>query len=295
MRNKTLLAVLTAAICVVSAGGAFAIDLSKYEKQIYSQEGEDGVIEKLFEIIKPTSRYAVEFGADDGIRGSNTRNLFLRHKWSGLLIEGDEKAAKEMERNYSKLPRVKTMQSWVWPGNFEILLEQAGAPKDMDFLSIDIDSNDYYVWKVLHDFRPKVVLIEFNASFAPPQRFVVNYHPYNYLADSSDYFGASIQSLYELGKKKGYELVYCDKNGINLFFVDKKYFPLLGIKDNSPVTIYRPPQYGLDKGGRAPNGRGHFPFDSYKKKRHFGLTEERFDQDTIIEDVRVKKIPRYDY
>ena len=90
-------------------------------------------------------------------------------------------------------------------GNIEILFEEAGVPKDLDLLvsDSDIDSNDYYVWRAIHDFRPKVVM---NAFFPPPQLMVIDYHPMNYW-DGTYYIGASIQSLYELGKKKGYELI----------------------------------------------------------------------------------------
>ncbi len=80
--------------------------------------------------------------------------------------------------------------------------------------------------------------------------------------DGTDYHGASIQSLYELGKKKGYELVYGNKAGNNLIFVDAQYYPLFGIKDNSPKRFYRPPAFGLNTGGRAPNGRGLPPFEA---------------------------------
>ena len=80
--------------------------------------------------------------------------------------------------------------------------------------------------------------------------------------DRTDYFGASIQSYYELGKRKGYELIYGSQNGLNLFFVDEKYFALFEIKDNSPARFYRPPSYGFESGGRAPNGRGFPRFET---------------------------------
>ncbi|MFB0977971.1 MAG: hypothetical protein QMC73_09930, partial [Myxococcota bacterium] len=73
------------------------------------------------------------------------------------------------------------------------------------------------------------------------------------------YYGASIQALYELVKKKGYELVHASENGVNLFFVAEKYFDRFGIADNSPAVFYRAPAFGYMKGGRAPNGRGWLP------------------------------------
>jgi hypothetical protein len=239
-----------------------SVNLLEYERKVFSQNGEDGVLDKIFELITPTSRFAVEFGASDGITGSNVRNLIINKGWSGLLIEGDCRFMHNLRANYRQAPQAKTLCSFVYPGNVEVLFEEQGVPTDLDLLVIDIDSNDYYVWRVMHEVRPKVVVIEYNPAYPPPTKAVVEYHPLNYW-DGSDYYGASIQSLYELGKKKGYELVYAESSGTNLFFVDEKYFDLFGIKDNSPETLYYPPQYGLYWGGRAPNGRGHPPFDLY--------------------------------
>ena len=244
----------------ITAYGAEALPLAKFEKQIYSQGGEDGVIEKIFELIEPTQRFAVEFGAGDGLHGSNVRRLY-EQGWRGLQIEGNPAAFKMLVENTKAFPGVVNLNAWIWPGNIEHLFEVVGVPADLDFLVIDIDSNDYWIWKVIHDFRPKLVQIEYNAAFAPPVSAVVRYHPMNH-ADSTDYYGASIQALYELGKKKGYELVHASENGVNLFFVAEKYFERFGIADNSPEAFYRAPAFGYMKGGRAPNGRGWLPAES---------------------------------
>lgn len=260
-----------------SRGSAEAISLDQYASVAFSQDGEDGVLEKIFEIVKPTNKYAVEFGAGDGVSLSNTRNLILKHGWSALLMEGDEALAREMQHHYSDNLRVRAIQAWIYPGNVETLFEENGVPKDLDLLSIDIDSNDYYVWKVIHNFHPKVVVIEYNSSFPPPLKRVVDFHPMNYWDNQSDYFGASIQSLYELGKKKGYELIYVTPSGINLIFVEKKYYALFGLKDNSPQKMYRPPQYGEAPAGRAPNGKG------------WPMYEKQGSQDLEIGQFRIPK------
>lgn len=282
--NVTIILLLMAP-CFASS--AWAINLSEYEKSVFSQSGEDGVLEKIFEIIKPETKYSVEFGAADGVKNSNTRNLIVNHGWSGHFIEGDEETAKELAENYADYPKATTQSAWVWPGNFEILLEDAGVPRNFDLLSIDIDSNDYYIWKVMHEWRPKVVVIEFNAVFAPPKKAVIDFHPMNYW-DYSDYMGASIQSLYELGKRKGYELVYCMSMGNNLIFVDKKYFDRFGIKDNSPAALYKPPQYGAQHGTRAPNGRGWPPYDTLTIQ-HNGKTIQPFNRDLTWDRLTIKK------
>ena len=142
------------------------IDLGSHARSVFSQFGEDGVIEKIFEIIEPTEKYIIAFGAHDGITNSNARNLVLNHGWGGLLIEGNPLRAKKLHEAYADYPGVTTQEAWVFPGNIELLFEDAGAPLEPDLLVIDIDSNDYYVWRAIRDYRPKVVMIE-DASAIP--------------------------------------------------------------------------------------------------------------------------------
>lgn len=212
-----------------------AVDLTAAEHSVFSQFGEDGVIEKIFEIIEPGPKFAVEFGAYDGVTNSNMRNLVVNKGWNTFQIEGDPVRAAQLKKAYAAYPGTKTLEAWVWPGNIEILFEENDVPKDLDLMVIDIDSNDYYVWRAIRDFRPKVVIIEANPQFPPPELMVIDYHPMNYW-DGSIYTGASLQSLYNLGKRKGYELVHYGK-GPNAFFVDAQYYDRFGIKDNSPVNM----------------------------------------------------------
>jgi AcrR family transcriptional regulator len=226
------------------------LDLRSSERSVFSQFGEDGVIERLFEIIEPGPKYAVEFGASDGVKASNTRNLIVSHGWSALLIEGNAKRAARMIKTYEGMPKVTAIQAWVYPGNIEILFEDHGVPVDLDLLVIDIDSNDYYVWRAIHSFQPKIVQVEANPAFPPPQQMVVDFHPMNYW-DGSDYHGASAQTWYNLAKKKGYELVHHSSRGNNLFFVRKEYYDRFGIEDNSPAKIYTPVK-AMEKRKNAP-------------------------------------------
>ena len=242
-----------------------AVDLQAVERSVFSQFGEDGVIEKIFEIIEPGPRYCVEFGAHDGINNSNMRNLVLDHGWSSFQIEGNPVRAAALAKNYAKYPKVKTLHAWVWPGNVEILFEENGVPKDLDLLVIDIDSNDYYVWRAIRDFRPKVVMIEVNAIFPPPQLMVIDFHPMNYW-DGTIYVGASLQSLYDLAKRKGYELIYTMSSGPNAFFVDAQYYDRFGIEDNSPSKMYRELPDDMKNDPRAEHGHHGVPWPEGKDK-----------------------------
>ncbi|MEE2664434.1 MAG: hypothetical protein VX681_09995 [Myxococcota bacterium] len=207
MRQKLLAA--TTAIAIAGAVALLAlprdpdapVDLRAAEKKVFSQFGEDGVIEKIFEVIAPTHGYAIEFGAYDGIHNSNTRNLIVNKGWGGLLIEGNPARAAALIENHKGYPGVTALHAWVYPGNIEVIFDEAGAPPDPDLLVID-------------------------------------FHPMNYW-DHDRYTGASLQSLYKLAKRKGYELVYSMSFGPDAFFVDKKYYDRFGIEDNSPAKLFQ--------------------------------------------------------
>lgn len=260
-----MLTVLLGVLLLASIAGAEPVDLASAEKKVFSQFGEDGVIEKIFEIIEPTSKFVVEFGALDGVTGCNARNLIVNRGWSAFLIEGNAGAAGMMKQAYKDNPKVKALEAWVFPGNIEVLFEDNDVPEDLDLLVIDIDSNDYYVWKAIHDFRPKVVLLEANPHFPPPEKGVIKFDPM-YHFDGSYYYGASAQSLYELAKKKGYELVHHVSGGNNLFFVREDYFDRFGIEDNSPEKIYTPVHVN-DKKRKA--GKPYLPLKARKIKKEF--------------------------
>jgi hypothetical protein len=265
--RSTPLFALLFALLLAPPTPAEEVDLSKFERTVFSQYGEDGVVEKIFEIIQPTHKYAIEFGASDGIEHNNMRRLVIEDGWGGLQIEGDMKLAQRNAYNYKDhYPRVRSIHSFVYPGNIEIIFEDHDVPKDFDYLVIDIDSNDYYVWRAIQQYRPKLVQIEYNAAWPPPKLAVVEFHPLNFW-DGTDYHGASIQSYYELAKKKGYELVYGNQAGNNLFFVDRQYYERFGLEDNSPERFYHPPNFGIEEGGRAPNGRGLPRFETLPNLR----------------------------
>lgn len=245
MKNRlallaSLLALLLVVLSLGRPGRRPELRLEDYESTVYSQGGEDGIIEKLLELVPPTRHYAVEFGAGDGQSLSNVRLLMTRHGWGGLLIEGDARLAEECRQSYLGYPGVRAVRAWVYPANVELLFEENGVPPDLDLLVIDIDGNDYYVWHAIREFRPKIVVIEYNGMFAPPVRMVIGFHPAMYWSGQGAHFGASLQSLYELGKSKGYELVGTNSLGVNAFFVDRSYYPRFGIKDNSPARLYHP-------------------------------------------------------
>jgi len=208
--------------------------LLDYRYDEHSQSGEDGVIKKILSILPNKDKWCVEFGAWDGLYLTNTRRLILAEGYSGILIEANKKKFENLKLNYSNhKDTVTPINRFVGFGdddNLDCILANTEIPPDFDLLSIDIDGNDYHVWKRLALYRPKLVVIEFNQTIPSEVRFVQKKNP-------ALNQGASILSLYELGKEKGYELV-CVLS-YNAFFVRKEDFHLFEIEDNSPRSLRR--------------------------------------------------------
>ena len=223
---------------------------------MFSQHGEDGILEYLFSKIPVTDPMVVEFGAYDGEYMSNSRNLIVHHNWRAFLIEADNRFYQALRARYRNHPRVTTLKSLVMPDNINTLFSNHAVPKDFDVLSIDIDSFDYYVWQALTAFTPKVVIIEYNSSIKPDVEYIVDIDKaLTYGGTARE--GASLLAMYKLGKQKGYEPVYTERYGANLFFVHKDYLHYFDYRPLSAEALYQPPQFGVLAGSNAINGRGY--------------------------------------
>lgn len=201
---------------VLSAYRIFRIpirNLNQFEQRIafrkrseFSQNGEDGIINAIFSMIGVSNKYFVEFGAEDGVQ-CNTRYLFLKKRWKGLLMDGGHENA-----------TINLKKEFITAENIEILFRKYNVPKDFDLLSIDIDGNDYWVWRAIKNYCPRVVIIEYNACFPWEESKTILYQP-SFVWDKTDYYGATLKALVQLGDEKGYTLVATNSCGVNAFFV----------------------------------------------------------------------------
>lgn len=219
--------------------------LNRYEFQAFSQLGDDGIIAEIFKRIGTTNRYFVEFGVEDG---SETNSTYLLYQgWKGLWIDGGEQHIATIHKTCAKAIQrgdLKAMQAFITAENIESLFDKASVPTEPDLLSIDIDRNDYYVWKAITKYKPRVVIIEYNAIFRPGCEFVVDYDAAA-MWDGTSNTGASLESLVKLGAAKGYKLVACCFAGVNAYFVRED---IIGDHFVGPFTAenhYEPPRYSL--------------------------------------------------
>ena len=201
------------------------------QRNVYSQYGEDGIIDAILAKVPNLNLWCVEFGAWDGVYLSNTRALIEEKSYGAVLIEANPRNFLKLKENVKTFDNITAMNAFVGfsdRDSLDKLLSKTACPQDFDFLSIDIDGNDIHVWRAMTQYRPKVICIEFNPTI-PTE--VVFEQP----ADPKISWGSSLASLVKLGKEKGYELVCV--NALNAFFVIAELFPRFSIADNSPSTL----------------------------------------------------------
>jgi hypothetical protein len=192
--------------------------LADRELSVYSQNGEDGILLYLLSVVGTGQRRFVELGIGDG-RECCCANLALNWGWSGVMVEGNWPAAERARKFYSGRADVKVKAEFVTAENVDSLV----GPEPVEMLSVDIDGNDYWVWRAV-SAPVRVAVVEYNASFGPRQAVTIPYDPaFDYTTASPHrlYHGASLAALAKLAAEKGMALVGCDSQGVNAFFVDR--------------------------------------------------------------------------
>jgi hypothetical protein len=187
-----------------------------HERCIYSQNGEDGITMLLFKKLGFFNGFYVEFGTEDGSQ-CNSRILREACKCTGLLMDGSHEN-----------PEINLKKEFLTAENIVSLFEKHDVPMRFDYLSIDLDFNDWYIAKAILDafYRPRVIVVEYNGFHNWDEDKIVVYNP-TYMWDGSNYASASLLAYFNLMKKFGYSLIYCERKGINAFFVLDELVPML--------------------------------------------------------------------
>jgi hypothetical protein len=197
--------------------------LRDVEFRVHSQFGDDGVIQYLFSRI-PAVRSFVEFGVEDYTE-ANTRFLLVHDDWRGLILDGrPDLDAVVSAQGLPMLHDLEIRSAFITAENINELLLGAGFSGEIGLLSIDIDGNDYWVWKAITCVDPQVVVVEYNAVFGPDRALTIPYDPAftrQAAHHSWLYFGASLGALCRLAETRGYAFVGCTSAGNNAYFVRK--------------------------------------------------------------------------
>jgi hypothetical protein len=197
-------------------------NIQQAEFQVFSQWGEDGIIQYLLGKVAIENPVFVEFGVQD-YSESNTRFLLGNDNWAGLIIDaGTQHQRFLLERDLAWKHTIDAVSSFVTRENINALISGAGIRGDIGLLSIDIDGNDYWLMDAIEVISPRIVIVEYNSHFGPDHAITIPYSPsfdrkaahYSML-----YWGASLPAFCDLAKRKGYALVGSNRAGNNAFFV----------------------------------------------------------------------------
>jgi hypothetical protein len=197
-------------------------DIHANEFRVFSQWGEDGIIQFLLSRVPIEHKTFVEFGVGDYTE-SNTRFLLKEDNWSGLVIDGSEQYINQIRQ--SELPwrhDLRTECSFITRDNINHLIASNGFSGDIGILSVDIDGNDYWIWQAIDCVQPRIVICEYNSLFGPDHKVSAVYDD-NFVITKAHYsglyWGASIAAFTHLANQKGYSLVGSNSVGNNIFFV----------------------------------------------------------------------------
>jgi hypothetical protein len=207
------------------------------EWKVFSQWGEDGIIQYLIHNLKIKNETFIEFGVEN-YRESNTRFLLVNNNWKGLVMDGSKTNIETIkEDEIAWRHDITCVDVFITKDNINKLITENGFAGAVGILSIDIDGNDYYIWDEINCVDADIVIMEYNAAFGKERTISI---PYNASFDASQadssrlYFGASLPALIQLGTKKGYYFIGATSAGNNAFFLKEKYrsvIPEVSIED----------------------------------------------------------------
>ena len=247
------------------------------EFKVFSQWGEDGIIQSLVSRIEGIPKCFVEFGVEDYTE-ANTRFLARNNYWSGLVIDGCSSNLEKIKSDsISWSNNINSVCKFITAENINCILQQNLPDENVGLLSIDIDGNDYWVWKSITCIDPPIVICEYNSHFGPHANVTIPYDP-NFtrsMHPSNIFYGASITALTNLAHTKGYKLVYGNQAGNNLFFVKANLLP--SVPEISITAAYRQSQFREHK-----DSYGQLSFIPFSKRVLEISNELIFDLDTSV-------------
>lgn len=196
--------------------------LHDFEFQVFSQWGDDGIIQFLVNSIDISNKYFIEFGVENYLE-SNTRFLLMNNNWSGLVMDGSSENIDLIKKDtiYWKYD-LRAIEKFLTAENINQTISDNCDLKEIGLLHIDIDGCDYWLWKAIDEVTPDIVIVEYNSVLGDKRSISVPYDPAFIRAEkhySHLYAGCSLQALIDLSSAKGYSFVGVNSNGNNAYFV----------------------------------------------------------------------------
>lgn len=209
--------------------------------RLRSQHEEDGITLALLRAAGVRHRTFVDIGC--GGNGGNSGVLAYELGWSGLMVDANRKAVDAAARLFQFNPGVRVVKSRVATDTIDQMLAKHGAAGEVDFMSIDIDSFDYWLWKAITACSPRVLVMEYNGLFGRDRAVTVPDAPRPPVAPKG-YGGASLAALDQLSRAKGYGLVLCEDAGVNAFFLRDDVAP--DVPRLTAAQAFRPQLHSYD-------------------------------------------------
>ena len=216
-----------------------------FEFKVFSQFGDDGIIQHIISKIPKKNDSFIEFGVGHYAE-CNTKFLLINNNWSGFVIEGDQKSVERIDTwsDFWKYD-LRCVNSFITKENINGLMKESGY-KDLGLLHIDIDGVDYWIWEAVDCsvINPTIVILEYNSVFGYERAVAVPYKDAYYRTDahySNLYWGASLKALVDLSKRKGYKFIGCNSAGNNAYFVKQELegFDELTVEEGFVESKYR--------------------------------------------------------
>ena len=231
------------------------IKLCDSEFAVFSQWGEDGIIQYLIDRVPLETKTFIEFGVEDYTE-SNTRFLMMHDNWSGLVMDGSKSNIEAIKKRdlYWRYD-LTAICAFITRENINELLGKCFRG-DVGILSIDIDGNDYWVWEAIEVVSPRIVICEYNSVFGTKRAVAIPYDQEFFRTSahySNLYFGASLPALHRLAIQKGYVFVGCTKAGNDAFFVRKDV-----AKNVTALTVEEGYVLSKARESRDPDGQATF-------------------------------------
>lgn len=198
--------------------------LKDVEFKIFSQFGDDGIIQWLIHNIDIDNEVFVEFGVEN-YKEANTKFLMFNNNWSGFVMDGSTENIENLKKqDYFWRYNLKAKDAFITKENINDLLLEQNIESNVGLLHIDLDGNDYYIFDEINCLSPNILILEYNSLFGIQREISVPYRDDFYRTKahySNLYFGASLKALHSLAYKKGFVFIGCNQAGNNAYFVRK--------------------------------------------------------------------------